>query len=292
MRIKAVATIAIVAILIAGVLLSLTCVLNFQPSVEITSFTSTGTSSGSSDGTVRLSFILNLTNTGTIDIENLIVTFSANTTSESQIQLIYANSTSPYDRIAGFSLGDPCGLGALKAKETRDFLFYYEVGFGFDAPALTVTLESNEVTLDQATATTPPIPNVKITDFTCLDIHHGTKLGLILDLFSLNYTNYGPTDGENLTLTLHTSKTNGGDPQQPTSSPRYNTYRFLDEYINGDIYHLESIKVNETKNFEKGYRISLYNLEVEPFVLTVVLKCNDTIVDQATINIPISVYYR
>ena len=65
-------------------------------------------------------------------------------------------------------------------------------------------------------------------------------------------------------------------------------YRYLDDYINGDIYYLEGIKVNETKNFEKGYLIGLYNLRVEPFTLTVTLKSNDTILDQATIVIPIS----
>lgn len=131
--------------------------------------------------------------------------------------------------------------------------------------------------------TPSPTPNVKIINFTCLGIWGNSRLGSDLDLFSLSYTNLGMTDVENLTITLNTTRTDESDIDTLTIP-----YRYLDEYINGDIYYLESIKVNETKSFEKGYLIGLYNLVVEPFALTATLKSNDTILDQATIMIPIS----
>ena len=131
--------------------------------------------------------------------------------------------------------------------------------------------------------TITPIPNVKITNFICTGNLHLTTLGAALELFSLNYTNLGMINVENLTLTLNTSRINETDSTQ-------SSFLFLDEYINGDIYPLENIKVNETKSFEKGYFIS--DLEVEPFILTVTLKSNDIILDQATITIPIRERYR
>jgi hypothetical protein len=286
MKTKAMAAAAFVAVLIVGVLLSLNYVLTLQPHVEITSFDTTGTTSGSSIGVVNVRLVLNLTNTGSGDVKNLTVTFSTNTTIGSQQHLIHTNSTSSYDHISEFEMEEPCLLGSLKAKETKNFTFYWAVNVGFDAPPLTATLKTNEVTLDQATITIPPIPNVKITNFVCLGIWHGTKLGLALDLFSLNYTNLGTIDVENLTITLNTSRTNENDADTLPIP-----YRYLDEYINGDTYHLESIKVNETKSFKRGYLIGLYNLKVEPFALTATLKSTDTILDQATITIPISDNY-
>jgi hypothetical protein len=286
MKTKAMAAVAFVVVLIVGVLLSLNYVLTLQPHVEITSFDTTGTTSGSSIGVVNVRLVLNLTNTGSGDVKNLTVTFSTNTTIGSQQHLIHTNSTSSYDHISEFEMEEPCLLGSLKAKETKNFTFYWAVNVGFDAPPLTATLKTNEVTLDQATITIPPIPNVKITNFVCLGIWHGTKLGLALDLFSLNYTNLGTIDVENLTITLNTSRTNENDAGTPPIP-----YRYLDEYINGDTYHLESIKVNETKSFKRGYLIGLYNLKVEPFALTATLKSTDTILDQATITIPISDNY-
>jgi hypothetical protein len=286
MKTKAMAAVAFVVVLIVGVLLSLNYVLTLQPHVEITSFDTTGTTSGSSIGVVNVRLVLNLTNTGSGDVKNLTVTFSTNTTIGSQQHLIHTNSTSSYDHISEFEMEEPCLLGSLKAKETKNFTFYWAVNVGFDAPPLTATLKTNEVTLDQATITIPPIPNVKITNFVCLGIWHGTKLGLALDLFSLNYTNLGTIDVENLTITLNTSRTNENDADTLPIP-----YRYLDEYINGDTYHLESIKVNETKSFKRGYLIGLYNLKVEPFALTATLKSTDTILDQATITIPISDNY-
>jgi hypothetical protein len=166
-------------------------------------------------------------------------------------------------------------------------MFYWAVSFGFDAPPLTATLKTNEAILDQATISIPPIPNVKITNFICLGTWHGTRLGGLLDLFSLSYTNLGNTDIENLTVTLNTSKTNEKDPD-PNPNSRYNPKVFLDEYINGDTYLLESLKAGETKSFDKSYfEWGAYN-SVEPFALTATLKFNDTVLDQATITIPIS----
>src|SRR5665647_1829939 len=77
------------------------------------------------------------------------------------------------------------------------------------------TLNSNNSTLDQATPTIPPIPNVKITNFIYLGNWHGTTLGGLLDLFSLRYNNLGIIDVVNLTVTLNTSKTNAKD-KDPT----------------------------------------------------------------------------
>jgi hypothetical protein len=151
-------------------------------------------------------------------------------------------------------------------------------------------LESSEAIQDQAAVTMPPVPNVKITNFTCTGIWHGTTLGPMLDLFSLSYTNLGLTDINDLTVTLNTSKTteNYTDPYHDTSNPNYNPYDFLDEYINGDTYLLESPKAGETKTFEKTYFMNKGFLLVQPFALTATLKSNDTILDQATIIIPIS----
>jgi len=143
------------------------------------------------------------------------------------------------------------------------------------------TLKSNEAILGQTTTT---IPNIKITNFTCTGNLHLTKLGAALELFSLDYTNFGTIDVDNLTITLNTSRINERAIDTPSS------FRFLDEYINGHPYPLEVITINETKTFEKGYFI--HNLEVEPFELTVTLKSNDKILDQATITIPIRERYR
>jgi hypothetical protein len=234
---------------------------------------------------VHIWFVLNLTNTGTSDVENLTITFSTNRTIESNQQLIYTNSTPPYDHIAEFEMGEPCLLGDLKAKETKDFMFYWAVSFDSYAPPLTATLKFNGAILDQAITAIPPIPNVRITNFICLGIWHGTRLGPMLDLFSLSYTNLGMTDVKDLTVTLNTSKTN--TYPRPTPNPQYHPYRLLDETINGETYPLESLKAKETKTFEKTYFMDMGFLLVEPFALTATLKSNDTILDQATIMIPI-----
>jgi hypothetical protein len=135
--------------------------------------------------------------------------------------------------------------------------------------------------------TPSPTSNVKITNFICLSTWHGTALGAALDLFSLSYTNLGNTDVKNLIVTLNTSKTNEKDAD-PTPNPRYDPNDFLDEYINGTTYPLESLKAGETKTFEKTYFMFGAYKYVEPFALTATLKLNDTILDQATIKIPIS----
>lgn len=291
MKTITIVAVVVVAVLFVGVL-SLHYTLTPKPHVEISSFNSTGTSSGSSLGVVNVWFVLNLTNTGAGDVEDLTVTFSTNKTIENYRQLTYANSTLPHDNIFDFEMGQPCLLGELKAGETKVFMFYWPVSIDFDAPPLTATLKSNEAILDQATVTIPPRPKVKITNFICLDIHHNTPLGLFLDLFSLSYTNHGITDVENLTVTLSTSKVNKTDTgsPQPTPNPYYENRPFY-EYINGETYPLESLKAGETKTFEKSYWISESFL-VEPFNLTVTLKSNGTILDQATIMIPISIIHR
>ncbi len=287
MKVTILVAVAVVAVLLVGVL-SLNNYLIAEPHVEITSFNTTGTTSGSSSSVVNVGFVLKLTNNGTGNAKNLTITFSTNTTIESYKQLTYANSTSPYDRIAEFEMGQPYLLGDLKTGETKDFRFCRAVGFGYESSPLTATLKSNEAILDQATVTTPPIPNVKITNFICTGIWHGTKLGVALDLFSLSYTNLGNADAEYLTVTLNTSKTNGKETDT-TSNPGYDPNEgFLDEYINGETYVLENLKAGETKTLEKIYFMWGAYKFVEPFSLTVTLKSNNIILDQATIMIPIS----
>jgi hypothetical protein len=283
MKITIVAAVAIiVAILIAGALF-----LNYDftpnPFVEISSFNTTGTSSGSVSSRVNVWFVLNLTNTGAVDAKDLSITFSTNTTVEgSQSQhLVYTNSTPAYEQIAEFGMGDPCILGGLKAGETKEFRFYWDVSANFNATALSATLKFNEATLDHAILAIPPIPNVKITNFVCLGTWHGTALGAALDLFSLDYTNFGNNDISNLTVTLNTSKT-------ATLDPRYNPNDFLDQYINGATYPLDDLNAGETKNLEKTYFMFGAYKYVEPFTLTAILKFNDTAIDQATIFIPIT----
>ncbi len=107
MKTKVLATVSVVAVitvLIVGIL-SLNNDLTPNPHVEITSFNTTGTSSGSSYGVVNVWFVLNLTNTGTGDVKDLTITFSTNTTTESNQQLIYTNSTPPHDHIDEFETG-------------------------------------------------------------------------------------------------------------------------------------------------------------------------------------------
>ena len=287
MKTTTIAAVAGVAVLIVGVL-SLNYVLTLQPHVEITSFNSAGISSGFSIGVVNVRLVLNLTNTGSSDAKNLTITFNTNTTIESQQHLIHINSTSSYDHISEFEMEEPYLLGSLKAEETKNFKFYWAVSVGFDAPPLTATLKSNQAILDQATTTIPQIPNVKITNFVYVGFWHGTRLGGLLDLFSLNYTNLGTTDVKDLTVTLNTSKTNENytDPHHDTSNPYYNRYEFLDETINGETYPLGNLNAKETKTFEKSYWLE--GALVEPFELTATLKSKNTILDQATITIPIS----
>jgi hypothetical protein len=69
MKTTTLAAFAIVAVLIVGVLISLNYDFAPKPHVEITSFNATGTSSGSSIGVVNVWFVLNLTNTGTGNVE-------------------------------------------------------------------------------------------------------------------------------------------------------------------------------------------------------------------------------
>lgn len=283
MRTISLVAVAIVAVLFIGIL-SLNYSLTSNLHVEITSFHSTGTTSGSSLGVVNVWFVLNLTNMGTSDIDNLTVTFSENRTIEGNRQLTYTNSSPSGDSIAEFEIGQPFPLGVIKAEETKDFMFYWPVNIDFDAPPLTATLKSNEEIIDQATATIPPIPNVKITNFVCLDIRHGTRLGPILDLFSLSYTNLAATDVSNLTLELSTSRID----KNYTLPQRTSYYGFFDEeFVNGETYPLESLKAKETKTFEKSYAI--YDSLIKPFVLTATLKCKNTILDQATITVPIDI---
>jgi hypothetical protein len=75
MKTTTLAAVAVVAVLIVGVL-SLNYDRTPNPHVEITSFNTTGTSSGSSYGVVHVWFVLNLTNTGTGDVENLTITLA------------------------------------------------------------------------------------------------------------------------------------------------------------------------------------------------------------------------
>jgi|LSQX01.3.fsa_nt_gb hypothetical protein len=279
----------IVTVLIVGIVgvLSLNYDLTSNPHVKITSFNTTGTSSSSTIDVVNVWFVLNLTNTGAGDVEDLTVIFSANTTTENNQQLIYTNATPPYDQIAEFEIEKPCLLGDLRAGETKDFRFYWAVTADFNATTLTAALKSNEAILDQAVLTIPPLPNVKITNFICLGTWHGTALGAALDLFSLNYTNIGRTDVASLTITLNTSKTDEKDANA-TSDPQYNPNDFLDVYINGATYPLDDLKAGGTKTLEKTYFMFGAYKYVEPFALTATLKFNDTIIDQATIMVPIS----
>lgn len=277
----------IISIVIAGVL-SLNYVFTSNAHVEITSFNTTGTSSGSSIDFVNVWFSLNLTNTGEGDARDLVVTFSANTTHDNSQLVIYTNSTPPYDRIAEFQMGQPYQLGDLMAYETREYKFYWTISGSANAPTLTATLKANEAILDQAVVTIPPIPNVKITNFICTGVWHGTRLGAMLDLFSHSYSNLGTSDVGDLTLTLNTSKINNRDIPRPTPNPDYHPYRLLDETINGETYSLESLKAKETKAFDKTYFMDMGFLLVEPFTLTATLKSNNTILDQATITIPIT----
>ena len=60
-------------------------------------------------------------------------------------------------------------------------------------------------------STPSPTPNVKITNFIYLGYWHVSTLGGLLDLFSLDYTNFGTTDFKDLIVTLNTNKTTAND---------------------------------------------------------------------------------
>jgi len=100
----------------------------------------------------------------------------------------------------------------------------------------------------------------------------------------LSYTNLGVVAAENFTITLNTHKIN---ETEPTPTPRYNPYYFLDEILNGEVYPLESLNASETKTFEKSY-LDVGFLKAEPFTLTVTLKSNGIVLDQATITVPMT----
>ena len=150
-------------------------------------------------------------------------------------------------------------------------------------------LSNNQTTPSPTPIITPtpvPTPKVKITNFVCTGVWHGTRLGGAYDLFSLSYTNLGNTTAEYLIISLNTTKASGKDPNpNATYNPNEG---YLDEYLNGETYALDNLNAGQTKTLDKTYFMWGAYEYVEPFYLTATLKSNSTILDQATILIPIN----
>ena len=105
-------------------------------------------------------------------------------------------------------------------------------------------------------------------------------------MFSLSYTNLGNTTAEYLIISLNTTKASGKDPNpNATYNPNEG---YLDEYLNGETYALDNLNAGQTKTLDKTYFMWGAYEYVEPFYLTATLKSNSTILDQATILIPIN----
>jgi hypothetical protein len=172
MKVVALVAVAIIAVLIVGIAVflgnnAINPPINSAPApiidVKITSFNYTGDSLSTSHGIAFRWFLLNYTNFGTVDVENLTITFNTGRTIENNRQLIHTNSTPPYNHIAEFTRGEPYPLGGIKTNETRDLTFYWPVGL-IDYPHefnFTATLKSNDTILDQA-AIMIPIENRSI----------------------------------------------------------------------------------------------------------------------------------
>ena len=157
-----IASAVITAILIIGIVVSLNSNLpNSNPpnntlkvNVKITSFNFTG--HNNPVGTVwNTAFVLNYLNNGTIDVDNVTITFTTNSTYELDRKIEVFNSSHPHYYVESFRMGEPYLLGSVRAGEEKEF--YGDILndltdsakiWGF---AIVATLKSNDTFLDQAT---------------------------------------------------------------------------------------------------------------------------------------------
>ncbi len=126
--------------------------------VKITSFNYTGHNNpvGIAWNSV---FVLDYLNNGTIDVDNVTLTITTNSTYELDRTIEVFNSTHPHYYIESFKIGEPYPLGLIKAGEEKQFhgdicndLTDIAKIWGF---AIVATLKSNGTVLDQAIMNMP-----------------------------------------------------------------------------------------------------------------------------------------
>jgi hypothetical protein len=106
-------------------------------------------------------FNLTYANNGPKDVENITIIFRTNSTYEMNriIDVFYSKSLENYT--GEFLMGEPYLLGDIKANETKDFIGgiwnYLGDSSKIHGFALTATLKSNDIFLDQATIMIPPL---------------------------------------------------------------------------------------------------------------------------------------
>jgi hypothetical protein len=107
-------------------------------------------------------FNLSYTNNGKIDVDNITINFTTNSTFEISREIaVFEPAPNQNNTVRSFVMGDPYSLGNIKANETKEFIggiWNYlgdsskVHGFAFNA-----TLKSNDTFLDQATIMIPPL---------------------------------------------------------------------------------------------------------------------------------------
>lgn len=121
--------------------------------VKINSFNYTGSSN---PGGIRWDscFVLDYLNNGTIDVYNVTITFTTNSTYKLDREIEVYTLSRPHYIIGGFKMGEPYALGSIKSGEAKQFcggicndLTDRAKIWGF---ATTATLKSNNTILDQA----------------------------------------------------------------------------------------------------------------------------------------------
>lgn len=120
----AISLIVVAVILITGILVYLSSS-NFpkgtiKANVKITSFNYTGSSN---PGGIRWDscFVLDYLNNGTVDVDNLTIIFTTNSTYELDREIWVYTLSRPHYLIGSFKMGEPYSLGSIKAGEAKQF---------------------------------------------------------------------------------------------------------------------------------------------------------------------------
>jgi len=127
--------------------------------------------------------------------------------------------------------------------------------------------------------------DVKITDFHLTG--YNNPVGVVWNsAFVLKYLNNGKTDVSNVTITFDINSTYNMDREIEVFNSTHPHY-YIASFAMGESYPLGIIKAGEAKEF---YGDICNNLDdsakIRGFTFMVILKSNDTILDQATVNIP------
>ena len=145
-----------IVVLIIGILVSLNSYppdTTLKVNVKITSFNYTGYINPV--GIIWSSaFVLNYLNNGTIDVDNVTITITTNSTYELDRTIEVFNSTYPHYYIEEFKMGEPYPLGLIKAGEEKQFhgAIFNDLtdSAKISGFAIMATLKSNDTVLDEA----------------------------------------------------------------------------------------------------------------------------------------------